>query len=380
MRTIAAFLLILGIGCAATAAPRVPRGRAVQTTPKRTGDSAAVRAEIQASVRRGLSFLRTRQGRDGAWQQYPGITSVCTMAFLRHGITPSDTTVARAAGYLARLAKPSGALYTDQLGPAQALPNYNTALAMTALHLTRDTRYAPVVRKAGDYLAASQFDEGEGISPQDRRYGGIGYGSREDNPDVSNLQNALEALRETGRPRTDAVFRKALAFLQRCQNRAESNDQAWAGQDGGFVYASSGESKADEQTKKAHSSYGSMTYAGLKSYLYCDVQRTDLRVQAAWNWLRANYDVQKNPHMGDDGLYYYYHTMAKTLALWGEKHFTETSGAKHPWAAELARAIVRRQRADGAWTNQNPRWWEDRPELSTGYALLALAHCLQGLD
>jgi squalene-hopene/tetraprenyl-beta-curcumene cyclase len=101
-------------------------------------------------------------------------------------------------------------------------------------------------------------------------------------------------------------------------------------------------------------------------------------VQAAWNWLRANYDVNQNPRIGDDGLYYYYHTMSKTLALWGEKSFTDAGGTKRTWAPELSAAIIRQQKPDGSWTNKNPRWRENNPDLATGYVLISLANCKQG--
>jgi squalene-hopene/tetraprenyl-beta-curcumene cyclase len=121
-----------------------------------------------------------------------------------------------------------------------------------------------------------------------------------------------------------------------------------------------------------------MTYAGLKSYLYCSVDKKDPRVQSAWNWLRANYDVKQNPRMGNDGLYYYYHTMSKTLAIWGDKVFVDSAGRKHAWAPELSAAIVRQQKPDGSWINENPRWRENTPDLVTGYTLVALANCRQG--
>ncbi len=235
------------------------------------------------------------------------------------------------------------------------------------------------MRRAQEYLRLSQYDEGEGYSPKDPQYGGIGYGSREDNPDLSNLQTALEALRESGYPKNADVFRKAIVFLQRCQNRSDSNDQPWAGTDGGFVYASSGESKADPSPRRPPTSYGSMTYAGLKSYIYCNVGRSDPRVQAAWSWIRGHYDVTRNPNLGTAGLYYYYHTMSKTLAIWGERVLQDTSGRRHLWARDLAAELIRRQRADGSWANDNPRWWENRPELVTGYSLIALAYCRKGL-
>src|SRR2546429_7489341 len=157
----------------------------------------------------------------------------------------------------------------------------------------------------------------------------MGYGTGAGNPDLSNLQQALEALKETGYPQHGPAFEKAIAFLQRCQNRKESNDQAWASNDGGFVYSANGNSKADEYTKQAHSSYGSMTYAGLKSYLYCGVSKTDPRAQAAYQWVRSNYSVEENPRMKDDGLFYYYHTMSKTLAVYGSKVLVDASGGRH---------------------------------------------------
>jgi len=341
--------------------------------------AAPVKTRIAASARKGMDFLRKTQGQDGSWQGYPGITAICLMGFLRNGVGEKDPAVAKACAYLASQAKPDGGIYTEKLGPAQRLPNYNTALSMTALYAAGNPKYREIVSRAQRFLEGTQLDEKKGFSPNDRQYGGIAYGTGEANPDLSNLQHALEALNETGEPKNAEVFKKALVFLQRCQNRKDSNDQSWAGNDGGFIYAASGESKADEYTKQAHSSYGSMTYAGLKSYLYCSVSKTDPRVQSAFNWLRANYDVEQNPRMGNDGLYYYYHTMSKTLSVWGDKTLVDAAGQKPPWASDLARAIVTRQRPDGAWSNQNKRWREDQPDLATGYALIALANCLKGL-
>jgi squalene-hopene/tetraprenyl-beta-curcumene cyclase len=244
---------------------------------------------------------------------------------------------------------------------------------MRALHAARNPAYTPVIRRAQQFLAGSQFDEEEGFKPSDFPYGGIGYGSKPDKPDLSNLQQALEALKETNYDPNAPLWDKAIRFLQRCQNRKESNDQPWAGTDGGFVYGSSGESKAG-----GHTSYGSMTYAGLKSYIYCQVSRSDPRVQAAWNWLRRHYTVKENPGMKDAGLFYYYHTMAKTLDLWGERTLRDTAGRRHDWATDLSRELISRQRPDGSWANANPRWWEDNPVLVTAYSMLALAHCERG--
>jgi squalene-hopene/tetraprenyl-beta-curcumene cyclase len=337
----------------------------VAAAPSAAGSHAA----LDAAVARGVAYLKRSQGAGGDWQQYPGVTAIAALALIRSGLTERDPAVKKAIGYLVSKARPDGGIYDDS-NPARALPNYNTALAVTALHATGNPAYRPIIRKAQEFLARSQFDEGEGYTRAQSPYGGIGYGSNPDKPDLSNLQQALEALRETKYDPKAPLWEKAIVFLQRCQNRAESNSASWAGKDGGFVYASDGESKAGE-----HSSYGSMTYAGLRSYIYCQVDRSDPRVQAAWSWLRANYTVAENPGMGEAGLYYYYHTMAKTLAIWGQSMVTDTAGRRHAWRTDLSGELIRRQAKDGSWSNQTARWWEDNKDLVTGYSLLALAHC-----
>jgi squalene-hopene/tetraprenyl-beta-curcumene cyclase len=324
---------------------------------------------ISDALARGARFLKGAQGQNGDWQEYPGISALAALALIRAGNTERDPAVAKAMRYLVSQAKPTGAIYSDK-NPATALPNYNTALAITTLHAARNPAYEPVIRRAQQFLNRSQFDETEGFTTKDFVYGGIGYGSKPDKPDLSNLQQALEALKETNFSPKAPLWDKAIRFIQRCQNRAESNDQSWAGTDGGFVYASDGESKAG-----SHSSYGSMTYAGLKSYIYCRVSRSDPRIQAAWSWLRAHYTVQENPGMRDAGLYYYYHTMSKTLAVWGERTLTDTAGRRHDWSADLSHELIAHQAADGSWVNKTPRWWEDNPVLVTAYSMLALANC-----
>jgi squalene-hopene/tetraprenyl-beta-curcumene cyclase len=370
---IAAGVILAG---AVVAAP--PKNRPARASSPVPGGAEA-RAQARAAMDKGIAFLRGTQQGDGSWKHYPGISALALLAFLRAGVTEKDPAVAKGCAFLVSQAKPNGAIYTDALGPAQALPNYNTALSVSALSATGNARYRPVIAAAQKFLETSQFDEGEGFSPKDAQYGGIGYGSRADNPDLSNLQQALEALRDSGYPKNGPAFQKAIIFLQRCQNRKESNDQPWAGTDGGFIYAARGESKADEYTKQPHSSYGSMTYAGLKSYLYCGVSKTDPRAQAAYAWIRGNYSVEENPRMRDDGLYYYYHTMSKTLAVYGGKTLVDTRGGTHYWGVDLARAIATRQARDGSWSNHNRRWQEGDTDLATAYAVISLANCMAGL-
>jgi squalene-hopene/tetraprenyl-beta-curcumene cyclase len=349
--------LVLGVGSVAHAAPTRSRSR-----------TAAPRQRAREALRRGVDYLEGTQKPDGSWQQYPGITALGVLA-VAAAEGKKHPAVRRGARFLAGMARPDGAIYDDR-DPARALPNYNTALSLWALSVGGDPAHRPLIQRAQAYLAKSQFDEGEGYNRSHFAYGGIGYGSQPDRPDLSNLQQALEALKGTDYPANAALWRKAILFIERCQNREASNDQSWAGTDGGFVYASNGESKAG-----GHRSYASMTYAGLKSYLYCGVSRSDPRARAAWNWIRAHYTVAENPGMRDAGLFYHYHTMSKTLEVYGQRVVTDTAGRRHVWASDLAAELVRRQRRDGAWVNRNPRWLEDNPDLVTAYALLSLERC-----
>lgn len=335
-------------------------------------------APARAAAQKGMAYLRRVQETDGSWSHYPATTALAVSALMRNGATEvKDPAVAKAIQYLLAAAKPDGAIYSDA-NPATALPNYNTSLALMALSLTHNAAYRPVMEKAQAYLERLQFDEGEGVSPSDPRYGGVGYGSKPDRPDLSNLQMALESLKESGVPGSAPVWKKAVVFIQRLQNRRETNDQAWAKEgpnDGGFLYDVRG--RSENKSGGEYASMGTMTYAGLKSYIYCGVSKTDPRAESAWDWIRGHYTVAEHPGMGDTSLYYYYHTMAKTLDVYGRKVFSDTKGVPHNWKQELAAEIVRRQRPDGSWYNDNARFWENQPPLVTSYTLLAMSYCLK---
>jgi len=64
---------------------------------------------------------------------------------------------------------------------------------------------------------------------------------RKERPDLSNAQFALQAMHDAGLKPEDPAFKAALVFLSRTQNSSETNDQPWAGNDGGFVYTAANE-------------------------------------------------------------------------------------------------------------------------------------------
>jgi squalene-hopene/tetraprenyl-beta-curcumene cyclase len=109
-----------------------------------------------------------------------------------------------------------------------------------------------------------------------------------------------------------------------------------------------------------------MIYAGLKE--------DDPRVRAALGYIQKNYSLDENPGMGQKGLYYYYVTFSKALALLGKPTLVDSSGKSHDWRSDLTSALASRQSDNGSWVNKADQFMEGDPNLVTAYALLALAN------
>jgi squalene-hopene/tetraprenyl-beta-curcumene cyclase len=189
----------------------------------------------------------------------------------------------------------------------------------------------------------------------------------------------IEALRDTGLPSGDPALQRALVFVSRCQNlKSEFNDQPWASKvnDGGFIYtaANGGSSVAGKTDDGGLRSYAAMTYAGLKSMIYAGLTPDDPRVKAAYDYITRHYSLEENPGLGQRGLYYYYQTFARAMALVGKPTLVDASGKEHDWRAELLSALAKRQDANGSWVNRADSFMEGDANLVTGYGLLALAY------
>jgi squalene-hopene/tetraprenyl-beta-curcumene cyclase len=330
-------------------------------------------------VSRGIRFLSTKgQAADGSFSAFagPGVTSLVTTAILRHGRTGDDPVVARSLAYLQQFVQADGGIYRENT----LYRNYETCLAMLCfVEANRDGRYSELLKRADAYVKGLQWGESQGTDASDFSYGGAGYG-RHKRPDLSNTSFLVDALRAVGNEADSEAIQRALLFVSRCQNlETEHNTTPFAvkNPDGGFYYtpAAGGSSQAGETPAGGLRSYGSMTYAGLKSMIFAGVGPDDPRVKAAIDWIGKHYDLQSNPGMGDAGLYYYYHTFAKALDAMGYDEFIDAEGNRHDWRAQLRAELARRQQPDGSWTNSNERWLEGDPNLVTGYVLLTLAYC-----
>ncbi len=177
--------------------------------------------------------------------------------------------------------------------------------------------------------------------------------------------------------RTGLAYQHAIIYLQRCQNLKTTNNQPWAGNDGGFVYRP-GESKAGETADGGLRSYGGMTYSGLKSMIYAKLAKDDPRVVAAYDWARLHWSVTENPGMGQEGLYYYSLAMSRALKAMGVEQVVDAKAVSHDWRAELAGQLLSTQAGNGSWANKNSRWMESIPDLVTAYSVLTLEQTTKG--
>jgi len=353
---------------------------------------AADAAKVAAAIDRGARYLVTQAdaGKFGAQGRPDGGLTAMAIGALIAAPTPRakevQATIDAGIAWLLMLQKPDGSIHDGKNA------NYTTSAVILALVRNGNPEHKPIIEKARDWLIGLQVGEEDGYSTDDPYYGGIGYGSSE-RPDLSNLQFALEALAASGLPKEDPAFQRALKFLQRCQNRSESNDiqipdggkVIVSGDDGGAAYMP-GQSFAGtielEGGQVVPRSYGSMTYALLKGYIFAGLPKEDPRMKAAWEWVSKNWTLDVNPgfQAGPDptaayqGLFYYFHTMAKALDLYGSEEVVDAQGKPHAWRQELAgRMLGLVRKTDGAWTNANSsRWQEANPVLGTAYALLTL--------
>lgn len=333
---------------------------------------------LKSSRQKGIEFLSLSQADDGSWRSphAPGVTALAAHSLLQSGLPADDEVIEAAFAHLLTHLKEDGGIYDKD----SKHRNYETSIALMAFDsANKNGKYDDLIKNAVKFLKRVQWDEEEVGSQSDPGFGGSGYGSHQ-RPDLSNTTFFLEAMQRAGVSKDDPAVQNALVFISRCQNlESEHNTTPFASKvnDGGFYYtpAAGGTSQAGETPNGGLRSYASMTYAGLKSMIYAGVDKDDQRVKAARDWIKKFYTIEDNPGMGQQGLFYYYHTFAKTLDVMGVDQFEEANGEKHDWRKELAEHLFKLQNDNGSWINPTDRWYEGDPTLVTAYALLALKYC-----
>ena len=342
-------------------------------------------ANYQKVVSKAVQYLENNQADNGSFSEQlgPAVTAMCTTALLKNGVPVTSPSVKKGLSYLEGFIRSDGGVYA----PDSNLRNYETSVAvMCFVAANQDGQYDEVIRKAVDFQKNIQWDEAEGYDRSSTFYGGQGYGKHK-RPDMSNTSFFLDALKAAGEDSSSEAVQKAVVFMSRAQNLPSlHNEQEFASRvsqedRGGFIYTpvGEGETKVLENNGRTPEgglrSYASMTYAGLKSFLYAGLSQDDIRVKAAKDWISRHYDLKTNPGMGQQGLYYYYHVFAKALDANGERLIFDAQGKPHNWRTDLLNEFQDKQQPNGSWTNLTDRWYEGDPNLVTSYGLLALQYC-----
>jgi squalene-hopene/tetraprenyl-beta-curcumene cyclase len=344
----------------------------------------SLRLEVRHAIQKGCAWLESRQNTNGYWSspEHPALTALVLTALV--GASPETSAspaVEKGYAYMLSCVQPDGGIYYKDL------QSYNTSVVLSALALRNRPQDRTVIRNARQYLISLQVGDAQLGATNSPFSGGIGYGGANKRPDLSSTAMVLEALYNsrplvddtTGIKAPDLNWKAAIRFVQNCQNLPGTNSQPWASDDpqnkGGFIYAPERSNAGTTNLpsgRVAYRSYGSMTYAGLLSYIYADIKSDDPRVTSALDWLRGNYTVDENPALGPQGLYYYYRLMAKALTFAGVDTLETRDGRKVNWREDLALKLINLQHSDGSWANENGRWWEKDPVLDSAYCVTAM--------
>jgi squalene-hopene/tetraprenyl-beta-curcumene cyclase len=359
--------------------------------------------EIEAAQLKAARFLVNGQGKEGVWRSdtygaFKDGTVLTGLVIVALGSLRSvpDVETARHRGqmFLARLVQADGAITCGPHG--LSYPVYTSSVAVTALN---GTAYRLQQEAWLAFLRKRQLTEALGWQPADKPYGGWGYSSDlprkplpgELTPPLveSNLSAtvfALDALCAAGRRPDDPAFKKALVFVERCQNYCEDPRESDPTLDDGgffFIYDDAVRNKAgvagkDRQGRERFLSYGSTTADGLRALLACGLPLEHPRVRAVREWLQKNFRADApagkyaaNRQSSRAAVYYYYcASVAQAL-----KAARAKAGSAANWQTKLTKELLARQQANGSWTNSLVNFREDDPILATAFALIALSAC-----
>jgi hypothetical protein len=364
----------------------IPASAQLKTETKLDPETAK---KARESVDKAIAFFRTQQGPTGSLAPKAAhegsVTAIAVAAMLdTKRIAVNDPMIAKAMAFMETQVQPDGGIYAKG---ATGQHNYSTSVGLIAfVAADKDGKYKSVRDNAIKFLRGMQWQEestGQNkVDQNDVRYGGFGYDSKK-NPDLSNSAFTIEALTAAGLSRDDPAMKRAMVFLRRCQNFTGEggNDKPHGSpseQDGGFIYnpfeTKSPDGKSNTGGLRA---YASMTYSGLKSFVYAGLTKDDPRVQAAMTWIGKNYKLDQNPGMGKSGLFYYYQVFGKALHAANIDKLPVEKGEPKDWRADLVKQLVSTQQADGSWVNTDKRWMEADPRLATGFSLSALAAAMK---
>lgn len=209
----------------------------VALPPARADEAVKIDASARKAIDKALVYLRDQQARDGSWgNRNTAVTAFALMAFMANGHVPGQgdygPEVARGVKFLLAVARDDG--YLAGTGGGNMYSHGMATLALTqAFGMAPDAEIKPVLVKAVALIVKCQNKEG-----------GWRYNPLPQDADISATIMQVMALRgakDSGLNVPDETMKKAVTYINRCQDSASGGYryQAYGG-GAGFARTAAG--------------------------------------------------------------------------------------------------------------------------------------------
>lgn len=339
--------------------------------------SAQQKQEISNSTKRALTYLLSKQDKDGSFDTIPigqpGVTGFCVLAFLAQGKTRTDAeygpAITKAIDFICAQQKKNGLIAAvapntvpiprvslaehDQTLPA----SYNHAIAGLALteaygacEKEQATRVAKVIEKAVEATLEMQRWQKHKLDQGGWRYLGRPYSDDSDLSITGWHIMFLRSARNAGFDVPRESIDQAVAYVENCFQKRSST----------FTYCS----------RHRLSSTRAMAGAGVLALAHAGKHKSDMAVKAS-NWIlerdftKFNHEPPCQLDWQDDR--YNYGVFLCTQAMYQQ--------GGHYWKEfypPVVKAIVEAQQKDGSWPSE-PQDAVFRNSYTTALCVLSLS-------
>ncbi len=337
----------------------------------------SLRNEVEISLEKGLAWLQLHQNAAGSWVENgrPAFTALPLAAFLgdpagKYRTEPRPDFLTKGFTALRAAAKADGSIsgHGDE--------NFETSLSLLALLTNNDPKDAAIEKRARVFLIGLQV-----LGSHDKLLNGGFYpalptlSAKRPSPNLHSTLVALEAQRafttkrqgKQDNARKDCDWSAAARFLSRCQDVRDPDNR------GGFADSPTSPKTATAEPSDPPRASGATTCTGLLALIHAGVEKKDVRVAAALEWIKRHYTLEKNPGAKSDGYYEYLSLFARSLAALDIRDLDLPDGRKIDWARDESLKLLDLQNADGSSGRKSSSDEPDNsPTLTTSLALLTL--------
>ena len=329
--------------------------------------------EMKDSIRRGIEFLEANQDPNGSWSHSPDITALCLMA-ISHDSYRHEREKNRAAlktrAYLSMFLEETieSPMATDNKDTLATISMCLTALAMS-IETNKKSIYLRTIRSLAESGKQLWKPGVTSILPNLYKRHLIleALYIIENHPDIPPNSNGLDM---------SSIWENAKAYTKSCQiidKKLETISEEAIGSftsiPVSYVFPHLYPEKNRFKLERCI-----LTFAGIKSLVYCGVSKNDVSISHGLKWLQDSCPVKELPVPGNSGFFTYLYMLGSTMRFTGH-HFGEQSGCNFiNVGLKIIETTLANQKGDGSWINSNGMWRENNPFLCSAYAILTLAN------